>query len=64
MNDLPELIPCKYCGKMIYPGRNRKRKFCNPAEKQAAYRNRKENENAQVLAVTPNSERNEPTVTN
>lgn len=40
--NLPELIPCEYCGKMIYPGRNRKRKFCSPAEKQAAYRDRKE----------------------
>jgi len=61
MNAQPELIPCKYCGKMIYPGRNRKRKFCTPAEKQAAYRERKET--AQAMAVTADSDVTKQTVT-
>ena len=41
MNAQPELVPCLYCGRLISPGRNRKRKFCNVAEKQAAYNERK-----------------------
>jgi proteasome lid subunit RPN8/RPN11 len=53
----PELIPCEYCGRLISPGRNRKRKFCNVAEKQAAYNARKK---GQALAVTATCERNEP----
>ena len=40
--DLPELIPCEYCGKQIKPGRDRRRKFCNQACKQAAYRKRRD----------------------
>ena len=51
---LPELIACEYCKKMIYPGRNRKRKFCNAAEKQAAYNDRKR---AAAQAVTVTSDR-------
>lgn len=53
----PELIPCEFCGRLISPGRNRKRKTCNVAEKQALYRQRKA---ARALAVTATCERNEP----
>ena len=42
--DLPELIPCEYCGKLISPGRDRRRKYCNNAEKQKAYRARRDRE--------------------
>ena len=53
--DLPELIPCEFCGKLISPGRNRKRRFCNNAEKQAAYRERRDGPRN---LVTVASERN------
>jgi len=35
-------VPCKNCGRMMSPGRNGKRDYCNNACKQAAWRKRKD----------------------
>ena len=40
---------CENCGKSIAPGRHGRRRFCNNACKQAAYRQRKE-EHSRVIA--------------
>ena len=38
----PEYVNCLYCNNSISPGRDGRRKYCNSACKQAAYRNRKD----------------------
>jgi len=48
---------CAHCGKVITNGRGSRREYCNQACKQAAWRERKEQE-AQAGAVTLTSNRN------
>lgn len=46
----PERVPCAWCGKLMYPGRHRSKRFCSEAHRQAAYRARKaEREQGAVL---------------
>jgi len=41
-NSLTEYKRCAHCGKVITKGRADRRKYCNPACKQAAWRERQE----------------------
>ena len=53
--DKKEYKKCKYrlCGKVISPGKSRKRAYCNSAHKQAEFRLRKAES---ALAVTAHEE--------
>ena len=52
---ITEYKRCAHCGKVITNGRAARRKYCNPACKQAAYRERLE---AQAGTVTLTSDSN------